>query len=155
MIRPGVTLALWLAFTVLVIINDMIGDTWIACQIEGDAADAFDLVGVVDLGVDRALLAVAEIADLLGLAEIDAAGEFAHDDDVEPLDHLRLQRRGAGERGITHCRANVGVERQVLAQPEQPRLGARLIGHVGPFRAADRRRAAPRRRLARAPCRAR
>src|SRR5258708_35070207 len=30
MIRPGVTLALWLALTVLVIINDMIGDTWIA-----------------------------------------------------------------------------------------------------------------------------
>ena len=30
MIRPGVTLALWLAITVLVIVNDMIGDTWIA-----------------------------------------------------------------------------------------------------------------------------
>ena len=30
MIRPGVTLALWLALTALIIINDMIGDTWIA-----------------------------------------------------------------------------------------------------------------------------
>ena len=33
MIRPGVTLALWLAFAVLVIVNNMIGDTWIAARL--------------------------------------------------------------------------------------------------------------------------
>ena len=33
MIRPGVTLALWLAFAVLVILNNMIGDTWIAARL--------------------------------------------------------------------------------------------------------------------------
>jgi hypothetical protein len=30
MIRPGVTFALWLAIAVLVLVNNMIGDTWIA-----------------------------------------------------------------------------------------------------------------------------
>ena len=111
----------------------------LAREIEGDAADALDLVGVVDLRVDAALLAVAEVADFLGLAEIDAAGQFADDDDVEALDHLRLQRRGAGERGIADRRADVGVEREILAQAQQARLRPHLIGHVGPFRAADRR----------------
>ena len=49
----------------------------LARQLEGHAPDALDLVGVVDLGVDGALLAVAEIGDGLGLAEIDAAGQLA------------------------------------------------------------------------------
>jgi hypothetical protein len=61
--------------------------------------DALDLVGVVDLRVDAALLAVAEIDDLLRLAEIDAAGQFAHDQDVEALDHIALQRGGAASAG--------------------------------------------------------
>jgi hypothetical protein len=69
-----------------------------ARQLEGDAGDALDLVGVVDLRVDAALLAVAEIDDLLRLAEIDAAGQFAHDQDVEAFDHFRLQRGGVGQR---------------------------------------------------------
>ena len=30
MIRPGLTFALWCAIAVLVIVNDVIGDTWIA-----------------------------------------------------------------------------------------------------------------------------
>ena len=30
MIRPGITLALWLAIAVLVLVNNVIGDTWIA-----------------------------------------------------------------------------------------------------------------------------
>ena len=93
----------------------------LAREIEGDAADALDLVGVVDLGVDAALLAVAEIDDLLGLAEIDAAGQLAHDHDVEALDDLALERRGVGERGIADRRAQIGVEREILAQPQQAR----------------------------------
>ena len=48
-------------------------------EVEGDAADPLDLVGIVDLRVDASLLAVAEIDDLLGLAEIDAARQFAQD----------------------------------------------------------------------------
>ena len=109
-----------------------------ARQLEGDARDALDLVGVVDLGVDGALLAVAEIDDLLRLAEIDAAGKLAHDQDVEPLDQLALQRRGVGERRIDDRRPQIGEQRQVLAQAQEPRLGTHLIGHAVPFRPADR-----------------
>ena len=64
----------------------------LAREIEGDGGDALDLVSVVDLRVDRALLSLAEIDDLLGLAEIDAAGELAHDHDVEAVDQLALER---------------------------------------------------------------
>ncbi len=81
--------------------------------------DALDLVGVVDLGVDRALLAVAEVGDGLRLAEVDAAGQLAQDHDVEALDQLALERGGIGERRIGHGRAQVGVEREILAQAQQ------------------------------------
>ena len=63
-----------------------------AGEIEGDARDAVDLECVIDLRVDAALLAIAEIGDGLGLAEIDAAGQFAHDQNVEALDDIALER---------------------------------------------------------------
>jgi hypothetical protein len=85
--------------------------------------DALDLVGVVDLRIDGALLAVAEIGDFLRLAEIDAAGQLAHDQDVEALDDLALQRRGIGKRRIADGRAQIGEELQVLAQAQQAGLG--------------------------------
>jgi hypothetical protein len=107
-------------------------------QLEADPRDALDLVGVVDLGVDRALLAVAQIGDGLGLAEIDAAGELAQDDDVEPFHHLALEARGFGERRVAHRRPDVGEQAEVLAQPQQARLRAHVIRHRVPFRPADR-----------------
>jgi hypothetical protein len=64
----------------------------LARQLEGDARDALDLVGVVDLRVDRALLPVAEVGDGLRLTEVHAAGQLAQDHDVEPLDQLALER---------------------------------------------------------------
>ena len=33
MIRPGLTLALWVAIAVLVVLNDLVGDTWIAATL--------------------------------------------------------------------------------------------------------------------------
>ena len=131
-------------------------------EVEGDAGDPLDLVGVVDLRVDAALLAVAEVADLLRLAEIDAAGQLADDEDVEALDQLALQRRGVGERRVDDRRPQIGEELEVLAQPEQPRLGAHVVGNARPISARRPRRRAPRRRRApspssrrRSPCRAR
>jgi hypothetical protein len=59
-----------------------------ARELERDAGDAVDLVGFIDLGVDGALLAVAEIGDFLRLAEIHAAGQFTHDQDVEAFNHV-------------------------------------------------------------------
>ena len=76
-------------------------------KLEGDRGDALDLVGVVDLGIDGALLAAAEIGDRLRLAEIDAAGQLAHDHDVEAVDQLALERGGVGERGIADRGAQV------------------------------------------------
>ena len=110
----------------------------LAREIEGDGGDALDLVGVVDLGIDGALLAVAEIGDGLGLAEIDAAGQLAHDHDVEAVDQVALERGGVGERLIADGGAEIGEQLEVLAQAEQPGLGALVVRHAIPFRAADR-----------------
>jgi hypothetical protein len=104
-----------------------------AGQLEGDAGDALDLVGVIDLRVDGALLAVAEIDDFLGLAEIDAAGQLAHDQDIEALDQFRLQRGGIGQRRVADRRAQIGEQRHVLAQAQQAGFGARVIGHASHF----------------------
>ena len=109
-----------------------------ARQLEGDAGDALDLERVVDLRVDAALLAVAEVDDLLGLAEIDAAGELAHDQYVEAFDDLLLQRRRGGERGIADGGPEIGEQLHVLAQPQQAGFGPHLVGHLVPFRPADR-----------------
>ena len=109
----------------------------LARQFEGDAADALDLVGVVDLRVDAALLAIAEIDNFLGFAEIDAARQFAHDHDVEPVDQFALQRGGVGERRIADRRTQIGEEAKILAQPQQARFGADFVRDAVPFGAAD------------------
>ena len=44
MIRPGVTLTLWLALAVLVIVNDMIGDTWIASRLPVRAVEWYKVL---------------------------------------------------------------------------------------------------------------
>ena len=110
----------------------------LAREIEGDGGDALDLVSVVDLGVDGALLAVAEIVDGFRLAEINPAGQLAHDHDVEPVDAVALERGGVGERRIADRRPEIGEQLEVLAQAEQPGLGTLLVGHAIPFRTADR-----------------
>ena len=109
----------------------------LAREVEGDRGDALDLVGVVDLRVDGALLAVAEIGDGLGLAEIDAAGQLAHDHDVEAVDPVALERGGVGESGIADRRPEIGEQLKILAQPEQPGLGALVVSDAIPFRPAD------------------
>ena len=107
-------------------------------KLEGDAADALDLIGVIDLGIDGALLAVAEIGDGLGLAEIDAAGELTHDDDIEAFDGFALEARGFRQRRVAHGRAEVREQGEILAQAEQAGFGTHLIGDRIPLRTADR-----------------
>src|SRR6185312_16744619 len=92
-------------------------------EVERHLDDALDLVSLVHLRVDSALLAVAELGDFLGLAEIDAAGGLAQDQDIEALDDLALERGGVGERRIDDRRAKVGKEAEVLAEPQQAGLG--------------------------------
>ena len=109
----------------------------LAGEVEGDAGDALDLVRRVDLRVDGALLAGFERDDLLRLAEIDAARELAHDDDVEPLDDLALERRGVGEGRVADRRPEIGEQAEILAQAQEPGLRALVVGHRVPFRSAD------------------
>ena len=108
-------------------------------QFEGDARNPLDLERVVDLRVDAALLAVAEIDDLLRLAEIDAAGQLAHDQYVEALDDLLLQRGGCGKRRIADRGPQIGEKLQdPCASLQQAGLRADVVGHSIPFRPADR-----------------
>ena len=78
-----------------------------------------------------------EIDDLLRLAEIDAAGQLAHDHDVEAVDEVALQRGGVGERRVADRRAEIGEQLEVFAQAKQPRLGPLVVWHAVPFGAAD------------------
>ena len=108
------------------------------------ARDPLDLGRVVE-----ALIARGGLAARL-LAEVDAAGQLAHHEQVGALDDLALERAGVVERLQRPDGPQVGVEAEPLAQAEQPLLGARLVGVGGvPLRAADRGRAARRRRLGR------
>ena len=107
-------------------------------ELEGDGGDALDLVGLVDLGVDGALLAVPQILDLLRLAEIDAAGQLAHDHDVEAVDAVALERGGVGERRVADGRTEIGEELEVLAQAQKAGLRALVVRDAVPFGAADR-----------------
>ena len=52
--------------------------------LEGDVGDPLDFLRLVDHGVDRALAAL-DGDGLLGLAEIESAGQFAHDQHVEAV----------------------------------------------------------------------
>ena len=108
-----------------------------AGEVEGDARDAVDLVGLVDLGVDGTLLAVAELGDLLGLAEIDAARQLPDDEQVEPFDEFGLERGRSRQRGIADRGPQIGEELQILAQAQETGLGTLVIGHTVPFGAAD------------------
>ena len=44
MIRPGLTLALWIAIAILVIANNAIGDTWIADAMSASAVEWFKVL---------------------------------------------------------------------------------------------------------------
>ena len=109
----------------------------LAGEVEGDAGDALDLARGVDGGVDGALLAVLQRDDLLGLAEVGAAGQLAQDQDVEAFDVLAPERGGFGERGIADGGTQVGEQVEVLAQAQQAGLGAVLVGDLVPLRPAD------------------
>ncbi len=107
-------------------------------QLEGGAADALDLGLGIDLGVDAAAGAVGQRLDAARVAEIDAAGQLAHDQQVEPGDQLALEARRVGQRLENLRRAQIGEEVHLLAQAKQAALGLQLERQLLPFRAADR-----------------
>ena len=80
----------------------------------------------------------ARVAVEAAVAEVDAAGELAHDEQVGALDALALERAGVEQRRARPHRAQVREQAEPLAQAEQALLGPRLarVGGV-PLRAAD------------------
>ena len=106
------------------------------------AAAAGDLEGVlhepVDLGLGVDHRVVRRVRGALALAEVHAAGELAHDQHVDAVDHLGLERAVAGQRLEALDRAQVGEELEALAHAEQSLLRARLVRVGGvPLGAAD------------------
>ena len=104
-------------------------------QIEGDADDALDLGLGIDFGVDPAAAAVRHCLDAARLAEIDAAGQLAHDHQIEAGDELALQARRVGQRLEHHRRAQIGEQVHLLAQPQDAALGPQLERQACPISA--------------------
>ena len=91
--------------------------------LEADARDALDLRDAVEHRVEAFVVTRRVDAATARLAEVDVAGELADDHQVEPGDDVRLQRRGGGEFRIEQRRAQVGEQRQLLADPQDALLG--------------------------------
>ncbi len=78
--------------------------------------------------------AVLQHALLAGLAEADAAGQFADDEDVQPGDHFRLQAGGRGQLRIEDGRTQVGEQAQLRANLQQTALGTDIAFDPVPLR---------------------
>ena len=82
--------------------------------------NALDLALAVNLRVDGLGVAVGELGGVFRLAEIDAAGELADADDVDAVGNApAFERRGVGELAVEEAGADVGEEREVLAERQQ------------------------------------
>ena len=106
-------------------------------QIERDPCHPADFAGGIDMGVDPAP-GVPFARHAAGLAEIDAAGQLANEQDIEAGDDLGLERRRVDQRGEGPRRAQVGEYAHAGAQGQQPCLGPHGIRLPGPLRPADR-----------------
>jgi hypothetical protein len=108
----------------------------LARPLEADAGDAHDLGRGVDHVVVGGLVAGFAGA-AAGLAEVHAAGEFAHDEHVGAADGLGAEGRRAGE-GLGHGHgAEVGEDAEFLADLEQAAFRAHFAGVVVPLGSAD------------------
>lgn len=56
MIRPGLTFALWIAIAVLVLLNDTVGDTWIAASLSVRAVEWYKAVVPIPYAVLMAII---------------------------------------------------------------------------------------------------
>ena len=106
-------------------------------KIERDTADTADFLGRVDLRVHAAALAICQGLDAAGLAEIDATGQFADEQDIEPGDKFALQAGRIGKRIEADRGTQVSEQVHVLAQPQQAGFRAHVIADIIPLRTAD------------------
>ena len=95
----------------------------------------FDLPDGIGAGVEGAFSVVVAA---LRTAEIDAAREFAHADEIRSAHDLGPERRTVGQRVEQRHGSQVGKQPQRLAHPQEPLLGAHLgRGVVVVLRVAD------------------
>jgi len=106
-----------------------------ARRLEGHPADAGDLDLVVHHRVARLALA-ADDAHPARLAEVQAAGQLAHHQQVDAVDDLGAQRRGLDQRREHAGGTQVGVQAQLLADAQQALLGAPVHRQRVPLRPA-------------------
>ena len=105
---------------------------------ETHMGDAADFRFAVFHGVVTLALAAAGLAPPARLAEVDVAGQFPQDHDVEPRHHVGLERRGIGKLLIQQRGAQVGEQAQFLAYSKQALLGAHRPRQPVVLRAANR-----------------
>ena len=109
----------------------------LAGEVEGDAGDTLDLAGGVGFRVEAALLAIRQGFHAARLTEVNAAGAFTHDHDVQAANHIRLQRGGIHQRVQHNGRAQIGEQIQFLAQAQNGDFRAHVEAQLVPLRAAD------------------
>ncbi len=86
--------------------------------------DALDFIARVDTGIDRTVTVPG-----FGLAEIQPAGQLAHDQDIEPALHqVGAQGTGRRQRGVQAARPEVREQAELLTQRQQ---SAALRAQVG------------------------
>ena len=110
----------------------------LACGAEGHVRDPFDFGLAVAHGVDAMAPAVRADRDAARLAVVNVAVEFPQDDEVESLDQLGLERRGADELGEHECRAEIGKQFQLAPKREQTKARALVARTALVAGAADR-----------------
>ncbi len=99
-------------------------------QLEGDSHQAGNLLFGVHESIDRLAFA-GPLPALAGLAEIDAARQLTHHDEIDAAQHLGLERRRFDQLGQDLHGAQVGVQAEALAQSEEGLLGTnRCLRHV-------------------------
>ena len=86
---------------------------------ESRVGDTADLRLRVAQRVDPHAFARLCSTDAPGLGEIDAAGQFAHDHDIQSADQFRFERRGSHQLRVGERRPQVGKQGQFRAQGQQ------------------------------------
>ena len=106
-------------------------------HVEADLGDAADLALAVRQRVVRHALTVLQYLALARLSEVDTAGQLAHDQDIQPGNDFRLERRGIGQLRIEQRRAQIAEQPQLGADLQQAALGTNGRIDGVPLRSAD------------------
>ena len=92
-------------------------------QPESQVQDTLDLLARIDTGIVRR---IAVFAASLRTAEIHAAGQLTHANEIGPLDNFGLERRTPGQRIEHRQRTKVRKKSERLAHTEQSLFGTHL-----------------------------